>query len=122
VPNPNMVRRMSEPAPASPDALATSGGLRQRPPRAKLMLVIGSLLSAALVAVVIFSFTTRQKQSGNGCIDFDYITMIGGAEMYKCGQDARNLCASPVPANDSDPGFYVDLHAACRKAGLPFPS
>lgn len=120
MPNPNMVRRMSEPAAVDPSSPA--GGLRRRPPRARLMLIIGSVLSAALVAVVIFSFTTRQKQSGNGCIDFDYITMIGGAEMYKCGQDARNLCASPVPANDSNPGFYVDLHAACRKAGLPYPS
>jgi hypothetical protein len=91
---------------------------RKRRRGEKWFIAVGSLVTLAIVAVVAFSLTTHQKTSGHGCIDFNYLTMIGGAEMYQCGDRARIMCASAEPKNDPDPGFYKDMDVACREAGL----
>lgn len=90
-----------------------------RAPRHRIVIWVGAALSIALVALVVFSLTTKQKQSGHGCIDFNYTTPVGGAEMYKCGPAARDLCVSPSSQDSLTGGFDNALHAACRKAGLP---
>ena len=82
-----------------PDGLAAHG-LRARPLRRT-----GDTAASAAggtVAVRLFALTivlvprTRglladhpSAQTGNGCIDFNYTTMIGGAEMYRCGSAGR---------------------------------
>lgn len=83
------------------------------------MLAFGAVLSVIVVALVVFSLTTHQKKSGHGCIDFNYMTMIGGAEMYRCGQPAKSMCLQPPLRANKDFGFQKDLVAACDKAGLP---
>ena len=54
-----------------------------------------AVVTLVLVGLVVFSLTNHQRKTGNGCIDFNYSTMIGGAEMYKCGSQARTVCATP---------------------------
>jgi hypothetical protein len=92
---------------------------RERSTRERLSVRIAGLLTIAIVGLVVFSVTTRQKSSGNGCVDFNYSTMIGGAETYKCGSAARRLCATPASARSIDTDFQVELYKACRKAEIP---
>lgn len=77
-----------------------------------------TIVTLVLVGLVVFSLTTHQRRTGNGCIDFNYSTMIGGAEMYKCGAAARNLCTTPPSKKSIDGSYLSELYAACRKAGL----
>ena len=93
---------------------------RYRSRRERLAVRAAALVAVGLLALVVFSLTTHQAGTGNGCIDFNYTTMIGGAEMHKCGAQARALCAAPAPAGRSvDTDFQTELSAACRKGGFP---
>ena len=97
----------------------------QRQPRRRLERVsvrLSALTILVVLGLAVFSLTTHQKQSGNGCIDFNYTTMIGGAEMSKCGSAARTLCATPRSRASVDGDFQTALYAACRKAGIPTPA
>ncbi|HUY58781.1 MAG TPA: hypothetical protein VMV16_03650 [Solirubrobacteraceae bacterium] len=94
---------------------------RRRLERIAIRLI--ALTIVILLGLVVFSLTTHQKQSGNGCVDFNYTTMIGGAEMYKCGGAAKTLCATPRGSRASiDSDFETALYPACRKAGIPTPA
>jgi hypothetical protein len=76
-------------------------------------------VALVLFGLVAYSLTSHQARTGNGCIDFNYSTMIGGAEMYKCGAQARTVCATPRGGPGIDGDFQPELYAACRKAGIP---
>src|ERR1700761_7267957 len=77
-------------------------------------LIAGVLAASAVIAVVILiSFTSHQKQSRNGCIDVSAATVIGGSELYKCGQAARDLCTQPGGQRSSNVAFARALAEAC---------
>lgn len=92
---------------------------RYRSRRERLTVRAMALLTLALIGVTLFSLTNHQARSGNGCIDFNYATMIGGAETHKCGAQARALCLTPAAGENVDTDFQTELYAACRRAGLP---
>jgi hypothetical protein len=86
--------------------------------------IIGSLLVvvAALVVALVVSISTGEHKTAGGCVDVKFPTTIGGAEIYKCGQQARVLCVSV-----SNRATFTDIEgkaiaAECRKAGLPVGS
>jgi hypothetical protein len=98
---------------------------RLRRPRYHLNLrerwIIGSLLVvvAALVVALVVSVSTSEHKTAGGCVDVKFPTTIGGAEIYKCGPQARVLCSSV-----SNRVRFTDIEgkaiaAECRKAGLP---
>jgi hypothetical protein len=101
---------------------------RYRTRRERLSVQVAAVLVLVLIGLVVFSLTNHQRHSGNGCIDFNYTTMIGGAEMYKCGAQARTLCATPrggssgrsggTASGSVDTDFTSALRAACRRAGI----
>jgi hypothetical protein len=99
--------------------VAQSRRRRFRSRREQLAVRFMAVLTVLLVVVTAFALTSRQARSGNGCIDFNYTTMIGGAETHQCGSDARALCATPARRKGIDGDFEPELYAACRKAGLP---
>jgi hypothetical protein len=83
--------------------------------------IIGSLLVilAALVVALVVSISTSEHKTAGGCVDVKFPTTIGGAEIYKCGQQARVLCSSV-----SNRATFTDIEGRaiaveCRKAGLP---
>ena len=86
--------------------------------------LIGSVLGlfATLCVTVVIAFTRSQKQSRHGCIDVSAATVIGGSELYRCGQAARELCTEPGGAQSPNVAFQRALADACRKAGLPVPA
>ena len=94
-------------------------GRRRRSRTERLSVRLFGLVILVVLGLVVFSLTTHQKKSGNGCVDFTYTTMIGGAEMYKCGAAARQVCATPPSKKSVDGDFQTELYAACRKAGIP---
>lgn len=77
-----------------------------------------AIITLALVAVTVYSLTNHQRTTGHGCVDFNYTTMIGGAETYECGAKARSLCATRPGGRSIDTSFQTQLYAACRKAGI----
>jgi len=66
--------------------------------------ILGSVLGlvAVIAIAVVVAFTSVQKQSRNGCIDVSAATVIGGSELYRCGQAARDLCDAPGPPSDQN--------------------
>ncbi len=94
-------------------------GRRYRSRRERLAVRTMALVTLALLGLVVFSLTNHQRSTGHGCIDFNYTTMIGGAETYRCGAAARTLCATPPRGKSVDTDFQIALYAACRKARLP---
>jgi hypothetical protein len=96
-----------------------SGRRRYRSRRERIAVRTMAAITLVLVGLALYSLTNHQRQTGNGCIDFNYSTMIGGAEKYECGARARTLCATPASARSIDGDFQAELYAACRKARLP---
>lgn len=92
---------------------------RYRSRRERFAVFGAAVVTLVLVGLVVFSLTNHQRKTGNGCIDFNYSTMIGGAELYKCGSQARTVCATPPSRKGIDGDYQTELYAACRKAGLP---
>ena len=78
-----------------------------------------AIITLILVGLAVFSLTNHQRTSGHGCIDFNFTTMIGGAETYACRAQARTLCATAPSRGSIDGDYSPQLYAACRKAGIP---
>ena len=107
-------------APGHFQATSTQQAKRRLRSRRELLAVrLMALLTVALIAVTVFSLTNHQRTTGHGCIDFNYSTMIGGAEEYQCGAQARAMCASPPSKASIDGDFQAELYIACRKGGFP---
>jgi hypothetical protein len=95
---------------------ATRRSFRSR--RERVAVWTMAAVTIVLLGLVAFSLTNHQRTTGHGCIDFNYSTMIGGAETYACGTHARELCATPYSKGGIDGDYLPQLFAACRKAGL----
>jgi hypothetical protein len=81
--------------------------------------ILGGVLAAvaAIVAVLIISVATADKSSAHGCINVSLPYSTGGAQIYRCGNSARSLCASVGrPGLSGSTGRVVA--SECRKAGI----
>lgn len=105
--------------PFAPGHLQQATRRRYRSRREQLSVRAAALIAIVLLGLGAFSLTNHQRKTGHGCIDFSYSTMIGGAEMYKCGSQARALCATPPSRKSIDGDYQAQLYAACRKAHIP---
>ncbi len=88
--------------------------------RERWLLWIGGLLVAGLIAITVFSLTSSDGHSGNGCLNFTYSMAMGGEQFNECGAKARETCASPPKLGGLANGLLDKLPAECRKAGLPY--
>ncbi len=87
--------------------------------REKWMIGGVAAVIAVLVVALIVSFASGTKKSGRGCISVALAYSTGGAQIDRCGDAARALCAGV-----GKPGGLTGLPARgvateCRKAGLP---
>jgi hypothetical protein len=96
-----------------------------RRPRYRLNLrerwIIGGVLVAvlALTVAIVVSIGTAEHKTANGCVEVKFPTTIGGAELYRCGAQARELCRSVRSTARSGDVEGKAIAAQCRKAGLP---
>jgi hypothetical protein len=91
---------------------------RYRSGRERIAVRAMALIALVLIGVTAYALTSHQARSAHGCIDFNYSTMIGGAETHRCGAAARALCATPRAGENVDTDFQTELYTACRKAGV----
>jgi hypothetical protein len=88
-------------------------------PRERWMIagVVG--LVAGIVVALVISFATAGHKSGHGCISVGLAYSTGGAQVYRCGDAARQLCATVNQPGGTTGGAARSLTLECRKAGLP---
>lgn len=79
---------------------------------------VGAVL-AALAVIVVISLSTAGRVSANGCVDVALPYSTGGAELYRCGANARAMCAQAGKSNGYPGAAGRAVAAQCRKAGLP---
>jgi hypothetical protein len=88
-------------------------------PREKWMIGGVVAIVALLAVALVVSFATGSKKSGHGCISVALAYSTGGAQIDRCGDAAKALCAGV-----GQPGGLTGLPARavaaeCRRAGLP---
>jgi len=93
---------------------------RTRGRRERWVLVTGSMVTIAVVAVALFSLTSHELRSSRGCLGFTYAMAMGGEQKQACGAQARKLCAKPPQLGGLAHDFAVRLEHACRAADLPY--
>jgi hypothetical protein len=83
--------------------------------------MIASVLALVLagVVVLVISIGSSGQKSGSGCLDVTIAGPIGGEELYRCGAEARSLCASVGHHGGITGAPANDVAQACRKLGLP---
>ena len=83
--------------------------------------MVGSVLAsvAVLTAIVIFAVSSGGHSSARGCVDVTIPYSLGGQEIYKCGAQARLLCASVGSPTGFTGAAGRAVAAECRKAGVP---
>ncbi len=75
-------------------------------------------LVAAAVAALAISFASGGRTTGNGCVDVTVQYVTGGTEIYRCGAEARSLCASVGTTDGHNGALGRAVASECRKAGL----
>jgi hypothetical protein len=79
--------------------------------------ILGFVAAAAVVLVI--SFASSGRGTSNGCVDVTVQYFTGGTEIYKCGAEARALCASVGLPGGQNGAVGRAVATECRKAGLP---
>jgi branched-subunit amino acid ABC-type transport system permease component len=87
--------------------------------RRRVVASVCATLLACAVGFTVWSLTKSGPRTGNGCIAFSFMTVVGGSSDSACGSTARSLCLAPVPKLVRDGDYYAEMHLACRRAGLP---
>jgi hypothetical protein len=86
--------------------------------------LIGGFLAAmaALVVVLVISFSSGGQASANGCIYLNVAAATGAEQISQCGAQARATCASATAPGAFTRPAAGAVSAQCRKAGLPVGS
>jgi hypothetical protein len=94
---------------------------RRRTMRSREKWMIGGVvgLVAAVAVVLVISLASAGPKSGHGCVSVGLAYSTGGAQVYRCGASARELCASVNQPGGTTGGAARSLTTECRKAGLP---
>jgi hypothetical protein len=87
-------------------------------PREKVMLGGVAGILAVLALTLVISFASPSHKSGHGCISVGLAYSVGGAQIYRCGVSAREMCASVGRPGGSVGATARALATECRKAGL----
>ena len=78
--------------------------------------VVVAIVAAAAIALIIFAASSGAPARAD-CIDLEFPSTLGAAEVKGCGEHARQICASGAYK-----GLRDEMKAACERAGFPFRS
>jgi hypothetical protein len=93
---------------------------RQVGRREKVVVAVMLATAIAVVVAVLVSFATSSShKSANGCVDVTIAGDVGGTEIYRCGEPARELCQTALRPGVFAPASAQEVAGQCRKAGLP---
>jgi hypothetical protein len=74
---------------------------------------------AVLIVVLVVSLATAGHSTGNGCINVNIPSSLGNQNFYRCGAQAKAMCAT-VGAPGGLTGVAGRAVAGeCRKVSLP---
>ena len=76
--------------------------------------VVLALAAAAAIALVVYGATSGAPARAD-CIDLNFPSTLGAAEVKGCGSRARRICASGAYR-----GIAPEMRVACERAGFPF--
>ncbi len=76
--------------------------------------IVGAIVAAAAVALVVFALSSGAPARAD-CIDLEFPSTLGAAEVKGCGEHARRICASGAYR-----GLREEMRAACAHAGFAF--
>lgn len=72
-----------------------------------------------LVVVVVVSLATAGHRTGNGCVNVNITSSLGNQNYYKCGAEARAMCAATGTAGGLTGLAGRAVATECRKVSLP---
>jgi hypothetical protein len=76
--------------------------------------VLVAVVAAAAIALVVFAASSGAPARAD-CIDLEFPSTLGAAEVKGCGEHARQICSSGAYK-----GLKAEMRAACEHAGFPF--
>jgi hypothetical protein len=83
-------------------------------------IAVASILAGVLVGVLglaVYSALGGTSESA-GCVDVTFASTLGGSRLHACGEQAREVCASPASNPEATAGGA--LQTACEQAGYPY--
>ena len=83
-------------------------------PQKIVVAVLSALVIAAALALIAFALSSGSPARAD-CIDLNFPSTLGAAEVKGCGQKARRVCASGAYR-----GIGPEMKAACARAGFPY--
>jgi hypothetical protein len=78
-------------------------------------------LVAIVGVVVVIALASSGRSTRNGCINVTVPGATGATELYRCGAEARTVCASVGIPSGPNGALGQAIASACRKVGLPIP-
>jgi hypothetical protein len=79
--------------------------------------VVGVL--ALLIVVLVVSLATAGHSTGNGCINVNIPSSLGNQNFYRCGTQAKAMCATVGAPGGLTGAAGRAVAAECRKVSLP---
>src|SRR5947209_11626750 len=76
--------------------------------------VLVGVVAAIAVTLIVFAASSGAPARAD-CIDLNFPSTLGAAEVKGCGERARQICASGAYK-----GLRDQMQAACERAGFPF--
>jgi hypothetical protein len=80
-----------------------------------IVAILLSLLVLGVAALLAYGLSGGPAARAN-CINVNFASTLGGAELKGCGAHARAICAQGHEFRSIEP----ELRAACRRAGFAF--
>jgi hypothetical protein len=76
--------------------------------------VVVAVVVAAAIALIVFAASSGAPARAD-CVDLQFPSTLGAAEVKGCGEQARQICASGAYK-----GLKDEMRVACEHAGFPF--
>jgi hypothetical protein len=73
-----------------------------------------AVLAVAAIALGAYALTSGSPRRAD-CVDVNFPSTLGGAELKGCGSSAHRICAA-----GSFPAIRAELREQCRRAGFPY--